>query len=340
MRNGAARGRRRPRPSRVFQQRRAVVPRHRRRALVTLSPFSADIGMQVTSSMPSCAAKLAVVVRRSRRRRLVVADQVHLVDREHDVADAEQRHDVAVPARLRQHALARVDQDDGEVGGRGAGRHVARVLLVARRVGDDELALVGREEAVGDVDGDALLALGLRPSTSSAKSMSSPCVPCFGCRLERASWSSNISLRVVQQPADQRRLAVVDAAAGDEAQQALVLVLRREVRSPSFASASSAERRRRIIRSSPPASSSPSTRPRRGRSRGPGARRWRQQHLGDDLLQRVGVALDRAGQRIAAERAEAHRRICRRLAVAQRQRSSSTMISVPSRSTTGRSLAK
>ena len=43
----------------------------------------------------------------------------------------------------------------------GAGRHVAGVLLVARRVGDDEGALLGREIAVGDVDG-ALLALGGR----------------------------------------------------------------------------------------------------------------------------------------------------------------------------------
>jgi hypothetical protein len=32
--------------------------------------------------------------------------------------------------------------------------------------------------------------------------------------------------RLVQQPSDQRRLAVVDAAAGDEAQQLLVLLLR------------------------------------------------------------------------------------------------------------------
>ena len=57
-------------------------------------------------------------------------------------------------------ALARVDQDDREVGGRGAGDHVARVLLVARGVGDDELAPRGREVAVGDVDRDPLLALG------------------------------------------------------------------------------------------------------------------------------------------------------------------------------------
>ena len=62
-------------------------------------------------------------------------------------------------ARLGQHALARVDQDDGQVGGRGAGDHVAGVLLVAGRVGDDELALVGGEEAVRDVNGDVLFAL-------------------------------------------------------------------------------------------------------------------------------------------------------------------------------------
>jgi hypothetical protein len=35
-----------------------------------------------------------------------------------------------------------------------------RVLFVAGRVGDDELALFGGEEAIGDVDGDALFALG------------------------------------------------------------------------------------------------------------------------------------------------------------------------------------
>ena len=65
-----------------------------------------------------------------------------------------------MPPRLRQHALARIDQDHREIGGRRAGHHVARILLVARRIGDDELALLGREEAIGDVDRDALLALG------------------------------------------------------------------------------------------------------------------------------------------------------------------------------------
>ena len=77
-----------------------------------------------------------------------------------DVRDAEQRRDERVAARLLDHAVAGVDQDDRQVGGRGAGDHVARVLHVAGRVGDDELAPRGREVAVGDVDRDALLALG------------------------------------------------------------------------------------------------------------------------------------------------------------------------------------
>ena len=67
-----------------------------------------------------------------RERRLRVVDEVHLVDRDDDVLDAEQRHEEAVPAGLREHALAGVDEDHGDVGGRGAGHHVAGVLLVAR----------------------------------------------------------------------------------------------------------------------------------------------------------------------------------------------------------------
>ena len=63
-------------------------------------------------------------------------------------------------ARLLDDAVARIDQQDGELRGRRGRDHVARVLLVARRVGDDELALRRGEVAVRDVDGDALLALG------------------------------------------------------------------------------------------------------------------------------------------------------------------------------------
>ena len=58
------------------------------------------------------------------------------------------------------------------------------------------------------------------PSTSSAKSRSSPCVPCFfEVLLERSDEIVGGEAGVVEHSADQRRLAVVDGAAGDEPQQ-------------------------------------------------------------------------------------------------------------------------
>ena len=53
-----------------------------------------------------------------------------LTQRDH-VADPELRRQVGVAARLLEHAVAGVDQHDGDVGGRGAGDHVARVADVA-----------------------------------------------------------------------------------------------------------------------------------------------------------------------------------------------------------------
>ena len=56
--------------------------------------------------------------------------------------------------------VPRVDQDDGEVCGGSSCDHVARVLHVARCIGDDELALGRSEIAVRHIDRDALLAFG------------------------------------------------------------------------------------------------------------------------------------------------------------------------------------
>jgi hypothetical protein len=156
---------------------------------------------------------------------LVVADEVHLVDRDDDVADAEQRDDVGVPSRLHLHAARRVHEDHGQVRGRGAGRHVARVLLVSRAVGDDVLATVGVEIAIGDVDRDPLLALGLQAVDEQREIHFAPGrAPLAAVRGHRGELVLEDLLRVVQQAADQRALAVVHAAAGDEPQQALGLV--------------------------------------------------------------------------------------------------------------------
>ena len=122
-------------------------------------------------------------------------------------------------ARLRQQALARVDQQDREIGVGGAGRHVAGVLLVAGRVGDDERALLGGEIAIGDVDGDALLALGLEPVDQQREvDVGAGGAVLARVLLQRGELIVEDQLLLVEQAADQRRLAVVDGAAGEEAQ--------------------------------------------------------------------------------------------------------------------------
>jgi hypothetical protein len=139
------------------------------------------------------------------------------------VADAEKRGDEGVPPRLCEDALARIDQHDGEVGCGGAGRHVAGVLLVAGRIGNDELALRRGKEAVGDVDGDALLALGFQAIDEKGEiDILAGRAVLFGIALQRRELILEDQLGVVEQPSDQRRFAVVDRAAGQEAQQRLV----------------------------------------------------------------------------------------------------------------------
>ena len=90
---------------------------------------------------------------------LVKSNEIHFVDGENQMTNAEQRADVGVPLGLRKHTLARIHQDHGELAHRGAGRHVPCILLVARRIGHCERPLVGREIPIGDIDRDLLLAL-------------------------------------------------------------------------------------------------------------------------------------------------------------------------------------
>ncbi len=156
---------------------------------------------------------------------LRVVHEVELVDRQDDAADPEQADQEAVPPGLGEHSLAGVDEDHRGVGGGRARDHVARVLLVAGGVRDDELARLGGEEPVGDVDGDALLALGTEPVHEQREvQVVALRADLLGVDLERGEVVLEDHVRLVEQPSDERALAVVDAAARDEAQQALVLV--------------------------------------------------------------------------------------------------------------------
>ena len=206
-----------------------------------------------------------------------------------------------MPPGLGQNALARVDQDHGQLGVGGAGRHVAGVLLMAGRVGDDEFALVGGKEAVGDVDGDALLPLRLQPVHQQREiDILAGGAELLGILLQRGQRVLEQELGVVKQPPDQRGLAVIHAAAGEKAQQAFLFLARRENLSGKIGSgARSSEipllllllHRGLFVAVDQPALA----------LGGAGG-----EHLGDDVFQAVGIALDRAGQRIAAQGAEPH----------------------------------
>ena len=135
-----------------------------------------------------------------------------------------------------------------------------------------------------------------RPSSSSAKSMFSPCVPCLTLSFfRRRKLVLEDQLGVVEQPADQRGLAVVDRAAGEEAQHALfggrefahrlALVLRACARgSPSWPSEIALAllllHRPALVMVDEAA----------GALRGA-----RGQHLADDVVERGGVAFDGGG---------------------------------------------
>ena len=56
-------------------------------------------------------------------------------------------------------SISSIDKDYGEIRGRRASDHVARVLNVTRSIRNDELTLGGSKIAIGNVDSNSLLAL-------------------------------------------------------------------------------------------------------------------------------------------------------------------------------------
>ena len=144
----------------VLKQGTALVPGHVCRCIDHVIPQQRadgnelDVGhFEPGREITKCLGDLVVALFRE-------VGQIHFVHAHHEVLDAQQGSNEAMPVRLLHHAVAGVDEDDGEVGCGGPGDHVARVLHVARCIGDDELAFGRREIAVRHIDGDALLAFG------------------------------------------------------------------------------------------------------------------------------------------------------------------------------------
>ena len=89
---------------------------------------------------------------------LTVIYQVHLVDTHEDVWDLQEGGNEGVALGLFDHAFASIHEDEGKVGGRSTGNHIAGVLHVSWRICNDEFTLWRSKVAVGNINGDALLA--------------------------------------------------------------------------------------------------------------------------------------------------------------------------------------
>ena len=219
--------------------------------------------------------KLQVIGLNLLEHRLIEAFQVHLVDGDDDVLDAQQGGDKAVTLGLSLHTVAGVDQDDRQITSRCPGGHIAGVLLMAGGIGDDELTLGGAEIAVRHVDGDALLALGLQTIHQQRQvdvfTGGADLLRVFGNGFQMVFVDH---LRVVQQAPNQGALTIINVAAGEKAQQLFALMLC-QVGLDVFADQIVLVRHiKTLLRNSPGVFCLPSNRHRHGRSRDPDARRF------------------------------------------------------------------
>jgi hypothetical protein len=206
----------------VVEQRRAAVPG--RVDAVDLDVVAVERAQRDADDLlqSDLTGEAAVLVLDRPESSFVPPDEVHLVHSEQNISDTDEREQIRVATRLRDDTLLRIDEDDARLGGGGSRDHVSRVLLVSGCIRDDESPARRCEEPVCGVDRDALLALGDQP-VQEQREVEPPILRAEPCRvrLERGEVVIEDKIRFVEESTDERALAVVDAAAGDKAEELL-----------------------------------------------------------------------------------------------------------------------
>ena len=95
---------------------------------------------------------------------------------------------------------------------------------MARRVGDDEFSRRCFEIAVGDIDGDALLAFRAQP-VGKEREINGAAGTIEAAVSHRSQLIFIHGLGIVQQPSDQGRFTVIHAAGGGKAQHVFVQMM-------------------------------------------------------------------------------------------------------------------
>jgi hypothetical protein len=141
---------------------------------------------------------------------LAIAGEVHLVDRHHDAAHAQQAQQVGVAPRLVLHPFVRVDDQHHRVGAGRPAHHVLQEFLVPRGIDQHVFALPGAKADLRGIDGDPLVALGLHGVDDECPFEGHAALLRHG--LHRLQLALGQRIGLVQQPPDQGGLAVVDMA--------------------------------------------------------------------------------------------------------------------------------
>src|SRR5205809_698859 len=152
--------------------------------------------------------RLQLVEARLRERRL---RRVHLVDRADQLLDAARAREEDVFSRLRLHAFRAANDVHGRIRLGRAGNHVLDEVPVARGVDDREVVLVRVKALVRDVDRQAALPLLLHLVHDEGE-LERGLAHLLGEFLQVLEFVGVDVRRVVQDPADGRRLPVVDVA--------------------------------------------------------------------------------------------------------------------------------
>src|SRR5881398_682459 len=198
-----------------LDERRPLVPRHLGRrlddvlALVRADRDEGDlVDLVADAPQESGEFRLQFVEARLGVRGL---RRVHLVDRDDELLDAERPREEDVLLRLRLDALCGADDEDRGVRLGRARDHVLDEVPVARGVDDREVVLVRVKALVRDVDRQAALAL-LLDLVHDERELERGLAHLLGELLEILEFVRVDVPGVVEDPANGRRLPVVDVA--------------------------------------------------------------------------------------------------------------------------------
>ena len=151
--------------------------------------------------------------------------QVHLIDSQHHMFNAQQRYQKSMATCLSDDTGAGIYQNNCQIGRRATGNHITCILFVSRSIRNDKFTAIGREVTVSHVNRDSLFTLRFQAIEQQSIVYMFACIPyaltvTFQCiQLIFVQF-----LTVEQQTSDQSRFSVIYRTGGQQSQQVLLFI--------------------------------------------------------------------------------------------------------------------